>query len=87
MLSFTLREPNLLDATHIAKLHVSTWHEAYSHGSPENFFTDTLPMQSLFRAGLARQGPTGMPCTMFHAMGRQPFELMSWTAGQPPRII
>lgn len=40
IVSFNLREPNLLDATHIAELHVSTWREAYSHLLPEDFFTD-----------------------------------------------
>lgn len=39
-MSFTLREPALLDAAEIAELHVATWREAYSHLLPEGFFTD-----------------------------------------------
>lgn len=39
-MSFTLREPALPDASQIARLHVATWREAYSHLLPEDFFTE-----------------------------------------------
>lgn len=36
---FTLHEATLLDAPHIAELHVATWREPYSHVLPGDFFT------------------------------------------------
>lgn len=40
VMSFTLREPTLSDASDIAALHVRTWREAYSHLLPEDFFSE-----------------------------------------------
>ncbi|MCX6500425.1 MAG: GNAT family N-acetyltransferase [Arthrobacter sp.] len=39
-MAITLREPTLPDAPQIAKLHVATWREAYSHLLPAEFFTE-----------------------------------------------
>lgn len=39
-MSFTLREPALSDAPHIADLHVSSWLETYPHLLPADFFTE-----------------------------------------------
>lgn len=40
VMPFSLRQPTLSDAAHIAELHVETWRETYSHVLPEDFFSE-----------------------------------------------
>jgi len=39
-MAFTIREPQLVDASEIADLHVATWKEAYSHLLPADYFSE-----------------------------------------------